>query len=94
MQDILGMEMKPEVQPPQSDGETVMGLHIWSSFFKPTIYSFAQSLSNVPHPLASVNGIVPSVIAGVRGMVELPPFEGFAEINFGNVSHFVGIDHT
>ncbi len=63
-------------------------------FFKPTIYSFAQSLSNVPHPLASVNGIVPSVIAGVRGMVELPPFEGFAEINFGNVSHFVGIDHT
>ena len=73
-------------------------LELWDrwidSFFKPTIYSFAQSLSNVPHPLASVNGIVPSVIAGVRGMVELPPFEGFAEINFGNVSHFVGIDHT
>ena len=63
-------------------------------FFKVTIYSFAQSPSNVPHPLASVNGIVPSVIAGVRGMVDLPPFDRFTEINFGNVSHFVAIDHT
>jgi hypothetical protein len=33
------------------------------------------------------------LIAGYRSRADHPTFEGFAELNFGNVSHFMGISH-
>ena len=66
----------------------------WMYFFlNPTHHTFFSALANVPHPLSSLEGLVPSLIAGYRSRVDHPTFEGFAELNFGNVSHFMGISH-
>ena len=63
------------------------------SFLNPTHFNFCSALANVPHPLCSLEGLVPALITGYRSSVGHPTFEGFAELKFGNVSHFMGIYH-
>ena len=80
-------------------GDSYSSLHVemWDrwmySFLNPTHHTFFSALANVPHPLSSLEGLVPCLIAGYRSRADHPTFEGFAELNFGNVSHFMGISH-
>ena len=50
------------------------------SFLNPTHHTFFSALANVPHPLSSLEGLVPSLIAGYQFRVDHPTFEVFAEI--------------